>query len=210
MEINWLEALGYLASLLVMISMLMSSILKLRIVNLIGSTLFAIYGFLIGSIPVAVVNGFIAIVNVYYLAKLTASKEVFKVLPVRGNNLYLKELLEFYESDIKKYFPYFKYEPEKNRYSFFVLRNMYVAGIFMARESNPGSLYITLDFATPEYRDFKVGKYIFQDYAHKFLEDGYTKLITYSPNKTHQRYLHKMGFKKEIIDGREYFIKNLI
>ncbi len=211
MNAQWVEILGYVASALILISMMMSSILRLRIINVVGSTLFAVYGLIIESYPVFIVNGAIALTNVYYLAKFFTVKEVFKTIEVRGNNLYLKEFLEFYRDEIKKYFPHFKYEPEKNRYSFFILRNMNVAGIFMAREFSPGTLWITLDFATPEYRDFKVGRFVYTEYAKKFLADGFTRLITKeSPQKSHQRYLSKMGFKKEQINGEVYYVKNLI
>ena len=208
-NINWLELLGYLASAIVIVSILMSSILKLRIFNLIGSVLFSVYGFLIGAIPVGFVNGFIALINIYYLSKMLGQKEFFRTLNVRGDNYYLKEFLSFYKDDIAKYFPKFKYEPEKNRYSFFVLRNMNVAGIFMAREFDQNTLWITLDFAIPQYRDFKVGKFVFKDNVDMFRNDGYSRLIAYSVNKKHSKYLEKMGFKKEKSDGQTVYVKNI-
>jgi len=141
---------------------------------------------------------------------LLTEKEYFKIINIRSDNKYLKYFLEFYQKDIKKFFPDFKYMPDKNRYSFFILRNMNVAGIFMAREFIPGTLLITLDYAIPAYRDFKLGKYVFSVYYKNFLEDGYTRLITRSYNKAHQRYLKKMGFKKKLITGEEFFVKILI
>src|SRR6056297_1798281 len=70
MDINILEWVGYAASLLVLISLLMSSIIKLRWINLIGSAIFCVYGFLIGSIPVGIMNGGIIIINIYYLTQV--------------------------------------------------------------------------------------------------------------------------------------------
>ncbi|GGA89890.1 YgjV family protein [Ornithinibacillus halotolerans] len=74
MDINWLEWLGYLASLIVLISLLMSSILKLRWINMIGSGLFSLYGFLIGALPVGIMNLGIVFINLYYLVKLYRAK----------------------------------------------------------------------------------------------------------------------------------------
>ncbi len=209
--ISWVQWLGYLASLLILVSMMMNSILKLRIINVVGSTLFAIYGLIIHAIPVLIVNGTIAIINFYFLIRFFTSKsEIFKVLKIRGHNFYLREFLKFYKQDIEKYFPKFKYEPEKNRYSFFILRNMNVAGIFMARIFQPETLLITLDYAIPAYRDFKVGKFIYNHYAHKFIKDGFNTLIAHpSPSRKHNRYLHKMGFKRTKINGHEFFVKHL-
>lgn len=70
MNFDWLEWLGYLASLIVLISLLMSSIVKLRWINLIGSALFSLYGFLIGALPVGIMNLGIVLINIYYLVKL--------------------------------------------------------------------------------------------------------------------------------------------
>ncbi|MCA9956393.1 MAG: YgjV family protein [Ardenticatenaceae bacterium] len=61
------EMLGYLASLFVAISLMMRSLTKLRVINLVGSVLFIAYGLVIGAYPVAVMNTFILLVNLYHL-----------------------------------------------------------------------------------------------------------------------------------------------
>ena len=48
------ELIGYLGSALIVVSLAMSSIIRLRIVNLAGAVVFSFYGVLIGSIPVIV------------------------------------------------------------------------------------------------------------------------------------------------------------
>lgn len=72
--ISWVEWLGYLASILIGISMFMKDIVKLRFINLIGSILFAIYGFIIKAYPVAIINVIIAFVNIYYIYDITKKK----------------------------------------------------------------------------------------------------------------------------------------
>lgn len=64
------EMLGYSASVLVAISLMMQSVVKLRTINLVGAILFSVYGVVIGAFPVAFLNGFIAIVNIYYLHQM--------------------------------------------------------------------------------------------------------------------------------------------
>ena len=61
------ELLGYLASLFVAISLMMRSLTRLRVINLVGSLLFIAYGLVIGAYPVAVMNTFILLVNLYHL-----------------------------------------------------------------------------------------------------------------------------------------------
>ena len=59
------EALvGYLASALVVISLTMTSVVRLRIISLLGSIAFVVYGLLIDSAPVVVTNAAIMVINV--------------------------------------------------------------------------------------------------------------------------------------------------
>jgi hypothetical protein len=64
---NIIEWLGYTASLLIAISLMMSSLVKLRLINTLGAICFTVYGFMIGAMPVALINLFIIFVNSYYL-----------------------------------------------------------------------------------------------------------------------------------------------
>lgn len=66
-EINWVETLGYIASFFIAMSITMNSILKLRIVNLIGAFLLGTYGLFISSIPIVLLNYFIVLTNVYFI-----------------------------------------------------------------------------------------------------------------------------------------------
>lgn len=68
--INFYEGLGYLASVLVALSLTMRSLLKLRVINLVGAMLFTLYGLVIGALPVAALNFFIVLVNIYYLHQM--------------------------------------------------------------------------------------------------------------------------------------------
>lgn len=207
--ISYLEWFGYLASIITGVSMLMSSILRLRWVNLVGASMFSTYGFLIGSIPVGMLNLFIVLIDLYYLRKMYSRKEFFKTLEIRSENKYLLEFLEFYNEDIQKYFPKFSYSPEMNLVSFFVLRNMAVAGVFLARKYDEETLYVGLDFVIPEYRDFKLGRYIYNSNNESFKEMGFKQLCTSSPNPSFGKYLKKMGFKAKTEEGKLLYFKEL-
>ncbi|WP_396146557.1 uroporphyrinogen decarboxylase [Flavobacterium sp.] len=70
MNFTTTELIGYLASLVLMISFLMKNIIKLRIINSIGAILFIVYGFMLAiSWPIIITNAFILCVNTYYLMK---------------------------------------------------------------------------------------------------------------------------------------------
>lgn len=73
-----IELFGFAASVIVAISLMMKNIVKLRIANGIGCAMFSAYGFIIGSMPVALMNGFIMFVNIYYLVKIYQEKKSTK------------------------------------------------------------------------------------------------------------------------------------
>lgn len=209
MDINWLEWLGYLASLIVLISLLMSSIIKLRWINLVGSGLFSLYGFLIGALPVGFMNLGIAIINIYYLVKIYSSKEYFKLLPITGESEYFNHFLDYYKSGIEKYANKSQFNIDKSAVNFYILRNMVPAGVFIGSKHNENTLNVELDFVIPEYRDFKIGNYIYEKRKDYFLDKGYNKFICFSENDEHINYLKKMGFEEKIENGSKCFIKSI-
>ena len=68
-----LQAVGYFSTVLILISFLMTSVLKLRVVNLIGSAIFVVFAFLTKSYPTAIMNVGLCIINIYFILRLLRS-----------------------------------------------------------------------------------------------------------------------------------------
>jgi hypothetical protein len=69
-SIPFSEWIGYLASLVVLISFLMKNIVRLRIINIAGCLLFIWYGYLLAiSWPIIITNAAIVLINGYFLFK---------------------------------------------------------------------------------------------------------------------------------------------
>ena len=65
-----IDILGYVASLLVAVSLSMGSIARMRFVNLLGAVAFSGYGWLAGAYPVMAVNAYVVVINVVFLLKM--------------------------------------------------------------------------------------------------------------------------------------------
>lgn len=189
-----LQYIGYIASVIIVLSMMMNSIIKFRWINLIGAFLFSSYGFLIGAIPVGVLNGIIVFVDIYYLIQIYSKKEVFEILEINAESEYLKRFLDFHNPRIQKYCPGFSYHPDKNTVSFYILRNMNIAGLFLAHRENETVLHVGLDYVLPEYKDFKNGQYVYFQLREKFIAAGYTSVVAKGNNEKYFKYLKKLGF----------------
>ena len=60
-----IDAIGYVAMAILLISFMMKDIKKLRWVNTLGCAIFIVYGALLGSFPILITNSAIVLVNLY-------------------------------------------------------------------------------------------------------------------------------------------------
>ena len=71
----YLEIFGYIGTALIILSMMMKSINKLRILNMSGSVISVIYSILSDTWPTVLLNACLIAVNVYHLAKYYVEKK---------------------------------------------------------------------------------------------------------------------------------------
>jgi len=64
--IDWI---GYTASVLIAVSLTIKGGFYFRILNMTGSICFFIYGILIGSMPVVLINIYCVFINIFYLVR---------------------------------------------------------------------------------------------------------------------------------------------
>ncbi|HKG91007.1 MAG TPA: hypothetical protein VKA84_03875 [Gemmatimonadaceae bacterium] len=190
-----LELLGYAASVLVAVSLMMSSVLRLRVINLFGSAAFSLYGFLIHAYPVGVLNFFIVCVNVYYLRQMLGTREYFRLLSVRPDTEYLRYFLRFYDEEIRRFLPTFAYAPTEQHLNLFILRDTIPAGLFVGQIHDGHCLRVDLDFVIPQYRDFRIGRYLFEEQAEFFRARGIDEIVSPAGTPAHVAYLRRMGFE---------------
>ena len=189
---GWVEIVGYIGSGLVVLSLAQRSILRLRVIGLVGSLTFLAYSLLIEAYPVAIVNSIAAAIHAFYLRKLISRPQaVFSTLAVQPDSAYLRRFLEFHEADIARYQPEFTAHLTDDLHSTLLLRDMVPAGLVLYREEEFG-VKIVLDYAIPEYRDFKLGSYLFSEQSGVF--SAGTRLWSLASTPEHGRYLERMCF----------------
>ena len=193
MNIDSVELIGYLGSILVAISLMMKSLLRLRIINLFGALFFTIYGVLLGAYPVAFLNGIIVCIDLYYLFQMWRQKDFFTFLEVSPEGKYLNAFVEFHRDDILEIIPTYKRMTGDDLLCFFILRNMMPAGLFIAQVRGEEA-QVQLDYVIPNYRDFKVGRFIFEENAAFFRERGIRRFVSDGGSPIHRKYLEKMEF----------------
>ncbi len=204
------ELVGYLGSALLILSLTRKSILHLRVIGLIGSATFLIYGFLIDAYPIVVVNAVIVGVQLYFLRLLLSrKKEFFTTLELNKDSRYLGHFLRFYEDDIQQHQPGFVYEPRDDQVRAFILRDMVPAGLFIGSSYSDGSVEVELDYVVPAYRDFKVAEYLYSERSGLFAAPGRRRIWTRPGSDVHVRYFRRLGFESTVVDGEPALMADL-
>ena len=194
----WIELFGYLGSGLVVVSMLMTSVYRLRIINTIGSVIFMIYALIIRSYPTAAMNFFLICINVYHLMQLRNKERHFDLIESGTEDQLLDYQLTYFHEDIAKYFPDFfsvwtdsGLKAADGYKTFSVCCDHEVAGALVGKQEG-SDLKLLLDYTTPAYRDCSVGEFVYPELKKK----GYARLIYEGNNPAHISYVEKMGFAR--------------
>ena len=179
----WVEVIGYVASVLVAGSLVMVSVVKLRVINLGGAVAFVAYGLLIGAFSLVLTNGFIVVVNVYHLSRIfRADLNGFTYVPIDASRRdRLDEFIELYRDDVFRFHPGFSldfldrafagagrvYLAQRNLrtegFAYYVQLSHVdewpaneVSGLFSAVERDldfAHTVYVPVDYVTRSYRD---------------------------------------------------------
>lgn len=188
----YLEIFGYIGTALVLTSMLMTSVVKLRAFNAVGSLISMIYAYLSGTLPVAILNLVLLVINTVQLIRLSRAKVSFDFMQVPPEDRSLLYFLEYYREDICRFFPQFAGRGKEGSQVYMVCRETEPAGVLIGRLES-GRLRVELDYTTPKYRDCSVAGFLFS----KLKDVGITSVETQSDNKAHLQYLRKMGFREQ-------------
>jgi hypothetical protein len=206
-ELNGAELVGYLASALVVVSLTMTSVVRLRIISLVGSITFVVYGTLIGSTPIVITNALIAVINVWFLrrefASGTTSGRDLGVSHIRPDSPFLADFIAFHLSDIHRFQPDFRVPTGEDVVTLLLNRDGLPAGLLIGRRSG-STLTIDLDYVLGAYRDSRLGRWLYGRGAEVFRADGIDRLRSAGTTDTHRKYLERVGFRASDIDPDLY------
>lgn len=201
---------GYLASVCLAFSLLVNNDLKFRWLSAAGCVSFIIYGILISAFPVILTNGILLLINILQLIKIYRRNENFDLLEFNYEDKLILKFISFHQRDIKNYFPEFETSEQTGDVNFVVLRDMVIANIFVATVLNDGTALVKLNYTIPKYRDYKIGKFLFQKEKQLLLSRGINRLVYAKVfNRQHEKYLIRMGFEKELLEGQVYYHKDI-
>ncbi len=194
---NTAELIGYAGSVVILVSLLMKSLVKLRWINLAGSVLFSLYGLLIRAWPVFGINAVIVGIDAWFLLQMMRRLDYFDISPVSQIGAeYFRRFFLYYEKDIQSFFPNTPIGLLLESETYMSFRNMLPVGFFSMRLAGEEA-HIVADYVIPEYRDFKIGVFVYEVRRMYFKEKGIKRFVADGRVAAHSRYLRRNGFRPD-------------
>lgn len=189
------EIIGYVASALIVASLAMTSVLKLRTISLLGSIAYVVYGVMLLAWPIVIANAIIAGLNILNIYRELDKKNMdLGVSPIDVDAPYLLDFLESSRADIAKFQP--GVAPEAGDKAWLLLRDALPAGALIARVEGD-DLHVKLDYVRPPFRDSKLGEWMFGDGFKKLGLPKVSRIVANPGTAEHRRYLTSLGFNDD-------------
>ena len=192
MGFTWVDLIGYLGSALVVASLAMTSVVRLRIVSLVGSVVFVGYGVALGSIPVIITNTAVAAINVWFLRKEFSAHRDLGAVPIAADAPFLQDFLRSHAADIAHFHPEFT-GPATDDLVLLLIRNGLPAGVFVGSRDDD-TLHLRLDYVMGAYRDSRIGTWLYRRGTKAFTDAGARTIVAQSPSADVRSYLLRVGF----------------
>ena len=100
----YLEIFGYIGTALVIISMMMTSITKLRIFNITGSIISTIYSVIYNTWPIVVMNSCLIIINTFHLIRSFCHKKIYHCVKIENNDKIIDLFINKNNKDLSCYY----------------------------------------------------------------------------------------------------------
>lgn len=192
---NWVEVVGYVASALVVISLAMTSVVRLRVISLVGSVTFVAYGLMLPSVPIIITNTAVALLNLWFLRKEFAADRDLGAVPIAVDAPFLADFLRSHQADIQQTWPGSSVTADSS-FALVLTRDGLPAGALVGRPAGD-TLQLELDYVMAAYRDSRIGQWLYRGPGAKVFKDAGISRIVTPDSPTHGPYLRGVGFAPE-------------
>lgn len=198
---TWLDVIGWTGSALLVWSLLQSRLLRLRALNLVGCLVLIGFNAALGVWPMVGLNVVLAVINVWYLARMLTSRHderAYQVVEVRADGDVLAHVLHLHHDDILRFNPGFR-GAGGDRAAYLILSGDEIVGVVLFRPE-AGVARVELDYVTQRYRDFTPGEFVYRR-SDLFTARGCRTVVT--PPGMLSPYYDRLGFRRE---GESYVL----
>lgn len=194
---HWLDIVGWGGSLVLIISLMQTRLLRFRIVNTVGCVLLVVYNSLMHVWPMVGVNVVLCLVNLWFIVRLLRERHddsVYEVVHVRPDDDFLRHVLRVHEGDVLTFNPEFIHDPfDADQTAFLILKGDETVGVVLLSVTERKAR-ILLDYVTPRHRDFSPGEFVWRR-SDVLADLGIDRVVT--PEGMRDPYYPRIGFRPD-------------
>ena len=135
------EIIGYLGTGIVIISMLMTSLTKLRVINVAGAVLSTAYAIWTEAWPVVLLNCVLMSINVYKIIRALAAEVNYESVPAHRGDRIVECFVTEHAKDIARTCPELLSLPEEAEGAL-VMRGSGIAGVVFTSDGGTATVYM--------------------------------------------------------------------
>ena len=195
---------GWIASALLVVSVLQTKYLRFRIINSIASLLLVVYNACLSVWPQVAMNAALVIINIVFIARMAKSQReskafTFAVEPATSE--LVGWFLARHGQDVASFHPKLTAQlGTEGAQAAVLFHDDEAMGLTAFCPDGQGSTQLLADYVVPRFRDFVPGEFVFSA-AGPLRQAGATSIWIADPTEPVQSYLTKMGFTSDA-DGR--------
>jgi hypothetical protein len=195
---SWLDAVGWIGSVLLVVSVMQARVLRFRVLNLLACVVLTGFNAALGIWPMVAMNIALTLINLWHLRTLVTTRHddaAYDVIEVGPDDEYLRHVLRVHGADILTFQPDLVWDgAAPGRSAFLVQRGDETVGVVLVRDDGDGVARVQLDYVTPRFRDFSPGEFVWRR-SNVLRERGFTRVVT--PASMVDAYYERLGFRPD-------------
>lgn len=196
------EAVGWLGSLILVVSLTQTRVMRFRVLNLVACAVLVGYNAVIEVWPMVAMNVVLVGINTWVIARLVRSRHdarTYDAVEMSVGEPFLARVLERHAADIATLEPTLPRDlaatvPASADHAFVVTTGDELVGVVLTRAgSSAEEQHVLLDYVLPAYRDFTPGEFVYRSDG-PFARLG-TRRVVARPSASSEKYLRALGFR---------------
>jgi hypothetical protein len=161
-----LEIVGWIGSVLVVLSLAQARVWRFRVMNFAGAVLATFYNGILGIWPFAAMNGIIAVIDAYWMVRLKRESQLpsaaYELLELPPDSAYVRHFLKIHGEDARRWYPQFNPDIPLEA-SILIMRGDETVGLVIIEKTEDGTATVSLDYVTQRFRDLTPGRFVYSD-----------------------------------------------
>lgn len=188
----YVEIFGYIGTVFVIISLMMTSLPKLRVFNTCGCIATVVYSLYYGAWAVVVMNACLIVINLSHLIIESRRPTVRSYYRVRSDEAAVSVFMSTHAKDIAGYSPAL----ESTVYSGAEVNMIYSSGEatgIVVTEQDGDQLRLLGEYSVPKHRSAATGRFLLESLKGQ----GAGEVLATPVSEKQEKYLSRLGFEKK-------------